>query len=240
MISRFLPIKPAFGLVLSCGLLASCSSGDEFRPIRQPEARQAARYAIPEMAGHANFFDGQLETEVQLGRAPFAPRAAASSETGGSVGRGGTRGFPGGFGGGGGRRGGRGMGGRGMGGGGPGGGDDSAGPGEGPSRTGNAGVTRASQEPPVRLRLRVTNHAPEAVDVEVTDFDSSLGNFVVQPRKLTIAPGESVEVDPMTSQLGVPGAEIPLTIGIRANGKTEKQTISLKVKDPSAVPAAPA
>jgi hypothetical protein len=230
MISRYSPIGQAFCFTLALGLVAGCSSGDEFRPIRQPETQRAAtRASIPEMAGDARFFDGQIETEVQLGRGSFAPRASADSETGGRNGRGGPGGVSGGFGGG--RRGGRGMGGGPR-------NADLAATGEGPGRTNNAGAIRASQEPPVRLRLRVTNHGAEPADIEVTDFDSSLGNFVVQPRKLTIAPGQSVEMDPMNSQLGVAGGEIPLTVGVRANGKTEKQTVTLKQKEPAAPPAA--
>jgi hypothetical protein len=236
MTSRFPSLRPALGLVFAVGLLAGCSSNDEFRPIRQTGARQSARaLPVPELAGDGKFFDGQIETEVQLGRAPFAPRVSANSDADAGAGRGaGPGGFRGGFGGG--RRGGRGMG-RGMGGA-PAGGGDTGDAGEGPNRPGTAGVARSSQEPPIRFQLRVTNHGAEPAEVEVTDFDSTLGNFVVQPRKLTLAPGESVEVDPMTSRLGVPGGEMPVTVGVRVNGKTEKETITLKAKDPAAPAAA--
>ncbi len=85
---------------------------------------------------------------------------------------------------------------------------------------------RPVNAPPVQFHLRLTHHGNEPLDVEVTDFNSALGNFVVQPRKLTLPPGGTVEADPMTSRLGVSAAEIPLTLTIRAGGKTEKQVVS--------------
>ena len=81
----------------------------------------------------------------------------------------------------------------------------------------------------MRLHLRLTNHGEQPVDIEVPDFNSELGNFVVQPPKMLLLPNQSNEADPMTSTLGVKSDEIPLTIGIRANGKLERQTLSLRV-----------
>lgn len=205
-------------------LLAGCETDPG--PVRRHEATPAAVAApatpaptpIPEMEAHGLFFNGQVEAEVLLNRVGFAPREAAARD--GAGGRGGT--FRGGRGGG--RRGGGGMGGGRM----PGGSD-------GP-RAGEDGARgpaiRAANEPPVRLHLRLTNHGTEAVDVEVPDFNSDLGNFVVQPRKLTLAPGASVEADPMTSRLGVKADEIALTVALRTGGRTDKQMLSLRIKPP--------
>src|SRR5258708_266210 len=79
-----------------------------------------------------------------------------------------------------------------------------------------AAAPRASTAPPVQRRFRLTNHGDKRVDVEVLDFNSALGNFAVQPAKITVPPHESAEADPMTSRLGVPAVEeIPLTVRLR-------------------------
>ncbi len=181
------------------------------------------------------FFNGELETEVLLNRAGFAPKGGG--EPGGGRGEGGRGGggFSGGFGGGGG------GGGRRGGGGGPGGGGP---PSEGGGRSPSGETTPrivASNQPPVQLHLRLTNRGAEPAEIEVVDFNSDLGNFVVQPRKLTLAPGESKEVDPMTSRLGVKADALQLVVRIKRNGKSEQQGLSLEVIPPGmpAVTGAP-
>jgi plastocyanin len=81
------------------------------------------------------------------------------------------------------------------------------------------------------LRLRLTHHGAEPVDVEVLDFNSDLGNFVVQPAKIAVPPGETVKAEPMTSRLGVPAVDaIPITARLRVSGKTgkvEQQVLTL-------------
>ena len=98
----------------------------------------------------------------------------------------------------------------------------------------------ASNEAPVRLHLRLTNHGTEPVDVEVTDFNSDLGNFVVQPRKISLPADGSAEAEPMTSRLGLKADEIPVTVAVRGNGHTEKQTLVLRVKGGTPSVATPA
>ncbi|MES1194520.1 MAG: hypothetical protein ABUL65_01410, partial [Opitutus sp.] len=74
-------------------------------------------------------------------------------------------------------------------------------------------------------------------ELVVADFLSPLGNFVVTPEKLTLQPGQAVEVDPMTSRLAgeISGGEISLNL--RLGPRQETKTITLK---PEPVPAAPA
>ena len=190
------------------------------------------------MDAQATFFTGQIEAEAMLAKSDAAWKntPAADGERSGT-GRGGGGGVSGGFGGGGGgRRGG--GGGRGMGGGGGrrGGGDES------PAASADApraSTMRASNAPPVQLRLRLTNHGPAPVDVEVLDFNSDLGNFVVEPKKITLPPGDPVEVEPMTSRLGVPAVEeIPLTVRLRVGGKDGKiETQVLKLKPRADAPS---
>ena len=200
---------------------------------------------MPEMAAHAMFFAGAIEAEVLLGSGGFAPRDAGRGVAPGSGVDHGRGGFSGGMGGGG-----LGGGGRRGGSGGARGGGDGGGPmaRDRESRADEpAPNIRPVNAPPVRFRLRLTNHGSEPLDVEVIDFNSALGNFVVLPRKLTLPPGQSVEADPMTSRLGFRADEFPLTLTIRASGKSEKQVLTLRPKasaapaptDPAATTTAP-
>lgn len=183
------------------------------------------------MDARGDFFAGALTVEALLGKSDVAWLNAKPNE-GGKGGEGGGR-FSAGMGGGGGRRGG----GRGMGGGG---GGESGGRGggrEGPGAGGGAEgargpAIRASNAAPVQLRLRLENHGDAAVEAEVLDFNSDLGNFVVLPKKLVVPPQGTVEAEPMTSRLGVPAvAEIPLRVRIRvggAKGRVEEQVLKLR------------
>jgi hypothetical protein len=73
--------------------------------------------------------------------------------------------------------------------------------------------------------------------IEVLDFNSDLGDFVVLPEKIAIAPGASVEADPMVSRLGVSTTEIPVTVRLRLEGKSEQQILTLKVVEEPTQPA---
>ncbi len=232
-------LAPLLGAALALAF-TGCESDSHRGRGPSPAAAESAAAAIPEMEAQGTFFAGKIEAEVLLNKAGFAARDAAQGEGRGGGSRGGG-GFRGGFGGGGGMGGGRRGGGMGGGRGGGGGGDEMAGSRGGPgSDDGPRPNIHASNEPPVRLHLRLTNHGTEPVDVEVTDFDSDLGNFVVQPAKVTVPAGGSIEVNPMTSRLGVKADEIPLIVAMRVAGQTEKQTLTLKVKPSAATPPTPA
>jgi hypothetical protein len=223
---------PSRMLVVAGALLLLAGCATERRPHSDwvgAESGAPPAPSVPEMEAHAKFFTGQIEAEVLLGRLGFAPRPAemaAGASSGGERGRGRSSG-----GGPGGRRGGMG----GSHGGGERGGE-TAGARSGDSQPGPK--IRPNNAPPLQFRLRLTNHGGDPVDVEVPDFNSALGNFVVQPRKITLPPGASVEADPMTSRLGISGDEISLTVTLRTNGKTETQLLTLRPK-PVAPPAAP-
>ncbi len=216
------------------------------RPGGRPDALastsgEPAPAPSPELEARGTFFAGQIETEVRLSRSGFAPRPGKDGPPGaGGEGRG-HGGFSGGFGGEarGGKRGGGGGGGE-RGGGGPRGGDSP----EGRGGAGREGEARprivAENKPPVQFHLRLTNHSPTQVDVEVLDFNSDLGNFVVQPRKFLLAPGASAEADPMTSRLGLTSTEFPLTVRLRFAGRTEQQVLALHpIVPPAPPPPAP-
>lgn len=98
---------------------------------------------------------------------------------------------------------------------------------------------RNSTLPPVALRLRVHNLTTAPVEIEFIECKSYLGNFAVRPEKITIAPGESGQPDPMVSLLGVSGEEIPVTVTLRLGDKRETHTLLLVPvkRSPTAAPA---
>lgn len=227
-------VAAAAALLSSLVLAAGCASDDGPRHGAGPGG---LRRHFPTMAGHADYFDGTLLAEVRVGAmAGFEPGGGGGGGPGGGHGgrphRGG--GMP---------MGGGGMG-MGMGGGGGGrhrGGDED-GPGGGapdPDRVRVMALQRADAggAPPVMIHLRFTNQGPARVDLEIVDFLSPLGNFVVEPSKLSLEPGQSVEVEPMTSRLAgeVSGGEIKL--GVRRADATETKVVTLAVlPEPTAPP----
>jgi hypothetical protein len=87
---------------------------------------------------------------------------------------------------------------------------------------------RGSPLPPVTLRLALSNPTPQPIDVEISEVNSDLGNFAVQPEKLTVAAGKSAEPYPMNSQLGLIGDNLPVKVALRIGDKTESQIIIVK------------
>ncbi len=210
--------------------LAACESAGPRRSARgEAPGDGAAAAVIPRMEARGTFFDGRIEAEVLLARvgAHWKRQDDTAPATGRrEAGGGGFSGRVGGFGGGhGGHRGGGGRGG-----GGEGGGESDA-----PSRT----PIHASNLPAAALRLRLTNHGDAPVAVEVVDFDSSLGDFVVEPEKIALPPDTPTEAEPMISRLGIGTEDIPLTVRLRLGGRGEQQVLTLReVSQPA--PGSPA
>jgi hypothetical protein len=202
------------------------------------------------MAGQETFFAEQILAEIRVGTdgLPDVAGGGGGGQGGGEGrrSRGGDHGqmnLGGGSGGVGGSisggmpfgSGGEGGGGRGRrGGGGYSGGDDSGQPAPGP-RVGQMGGGR-----PVMIHLRFTNQGAAPVTLIIDDFVSPLGNFAVRPEQLTLAPGQSLETDPMTSQLAGALAEVDATLVLRIGTKGEKKTFRLHGVTPPAEPAEPA
>jgi len=83
------------------------------------------------------------------------------------------------------------------------------------------------------LRLRLENITAYAMDVEVRDVNSELGDFAVRPDKLTLQPGQSEEPDPMESLLGLDTYSLPVTITLRSAGRTETKVLTLQLVTPA-------
>jgi hypothetical protein len=193
---------------------------------------------IPVLSGRGEFFHQTLLVELTTSAFGFKGREPGNTT---EVGRGGPR-----------RGGNVSVGGgfgplhAGMGGGGGGGlGGGHRGPGREASDTDRADPEQqriqnirrgASMRPPVIIHLRVTNQGTEPMSVRIADFLSPLGNFAVRPENLALAPGQSLEVDPMSSQLAGELIEVPVTLVIQSAGRKEKQTLDLKPAAP--LPAA--
>ena len=197
-------------------LFAACES----RPDRHAMMEEA-RHSVPPMAANEPFFDGSIIAHLTLGS-----DVGASGEAGDESDKGGGR--P--SGGGGGRHGGGhgGMG-RGM---------RQSGDQYGGGSGAGSGSMHASAMPPAVLRLRLENTTANPLDVEVRDLNSELGNFAVRPDKLTIAPGQSEEPDPMESLLGVDTYTLPVTITLRSGTRAETKILTLQLVKQTAVPVA--
>ncbi len=200
------PVTCTVGLLLV--FVASCSS--EPGP-RSGERRRHEPPPIP-MVGQSTFFNGQIVAELKVGGEGI-PHPAPGKEGGESGGHG--------------RHGGGGMG---MGGGGRGrhgGGQVSESNAEGDSESPRPGMG-GGMGPTVMIHLRLTNQSAAPVELGIEDFASVFGNFAVQPEKLSLDPGQSLETEPMSSRLGGSLAETEATLVLRLANKAEKQVIVLR------------
>ena len=95
----------------------------------------------------------------------------------------------------------------------------------------------AANVPPVAIHLRVTTDGSTPAELEIVDFLSPLGNFVVNPSSLKLGPGQSLEVEPMASRLAgdVTAGEVSLTLRLETADETKKVTLQ-----PEAAPKPPA
>ena len=228
---RFSP-RAASALAAIVGLffVAGCESD---HPYRQASARH--RPPPPPLSGKETFFDGRITAEVQTGAGFGDAGKLDETKPGGGGGR------HGGGGGGGFRMGGGGGGRHGGGGGGRGAPADESSIADNieQEKVMNMRRAAASGGPPVLIHLRFTNNGTTHADLFITDFLSDLGNFVVEPEKLALEPGQSAEVEPMTSRLAEEVAQVDITLSLRLEGHGDKKVITLH-QVPAPPPAASA
>jgi len=226
-------------LAISLGAANAIAADSPAKGKTPPAARPMM---IPNMDATGMFFASTLAVEVHFGRVP-RPRLAASGTNapdiatpGGGGKSGGRRGGKGG----GGFRGGGGSGRHGGGGGGGGGdlGDYSDDPlMRGVPDAGDRAINiHEERNPATQLRLSLTNRGTTPLVIEVLDFNSVLGDFAVQPDKITIAPGATVDADPMISRLGIPTEDVPIKVRLSNGAASEQQTLVLKMPPPPASP----
>ena len=228
-------IQPHLFLVLIAIGLAACGGehARHERPGAMGPGEGGDRPSIRRMEARGLFFGDQVEVETLLARAGASWARDGDQSSAHPGGRGGGGFSGGGFGGG--RGGGRHGGGGGRGGGG---GSDGERPGGGSEQgTQRVPPIHAINGPVIQLRLRLTNHGAAPIVIEVVDFNSALGDFVVQPEKITVEPGASIEADPMVSRLGIGADDIPLTVKLRIGQRVDQQVLTLHAvpEEPSAV-----
>jgi hypothetical protein len=211
---RNLPL--AFCL-LGAFFIAGCASPD--RPEHGGQGRP--HVVQPVLRDSATFFDGAVTAEISLQPIVFhLPRGEEGGE--GRSGGHRSRGF--------GRRGG-GEGGYG--------GSRSF---DNDSEGGPAPMHRPLGAPPrIELRGKFTNQTSAPIVIAVTDVTSALGNFAIRPEKLTLAAGESAEIDPLPALYPDPIDELTVDVRIRYAGKAENHSLRLTpAPTPAAQPMAPA
>lgn len=239
-------------LALATLLLVACEGPD------RKALMDEVRYSVPPMAADEKFFDGEVIAHLSLGSNVGGAALFGGHEGGGNnkltgfKGNAGEKNF--------GAAGGMGssaMGASEMGG--------NTGGGEAQSKLhaehsgtyqGNVGMShiadseegespaarraREAQMPPALLRLRLENPGGATVVVQIRDINSELGDFAPRPDTVTLESGQSVELEPMQSLLGLQSYALPVTITLRAAGQTESKVLTLRPVQPAAAAPAPA
>ena len=91
----------------------------------------------------------------------------------------------------------------------------------------SGGVSGRMTPPRQALTVTITNTSDAPINLHVNDVNSALGNFAAVPEHATLAPGESINLEPMRGALANLD-ELSLKLGLKADGKSEQQTITLK------------
>ena len=240
-----LPLRATL-LALAILLFAACETGPDRKALMDE-----VRHSVPPMAADDKFFDGQIICRLSLASNVGGAAIFGGHESGGASSK--MTAFKGNegennFGGGGSMSGG----GSGMGGG------MAAAPemetntsdesrrkaAKGGTYQGNQGMSHISDEndaespaarrareaqmPPALLRLRLENTGGATLVIEIRDVNSELGNFAIRPDTVTLDAGQSIEVDPMQSMLGVESYALPVTVTLRAAGQTQTKVLTLR------------
>ncbi|HEY4988317.1 MAG TPA: hypothetical protein VII09_00845 [Opitutaceae bacterium] len=90
-------------------------------------------------------------------------------------------------------------------------------------------VLVGSPLPPVTLHLILTNNGAGEAAVTMDDFESDMGNFVLDPETLTLAPGQTAEPTPMVSQLGVSSDSIDFKVTLKIGKNRESRTFPVRI-----------
>lgn len=216
----FARVLPGLFLATVLLLAAGCASDDA----RPPRGAGKHREAFPTMAGEQTFFSGTLKAEVLVGAMTgFDLHGGPGGADGGRRPGGGMRM--------------RATGGMHY-------GDQRAREpdqdSDVPGRQQAMATQRADRmgSPPVMIHLRFINTGSAKMDVVIADFLSPLGNFVVQPEKFSLEPGQELAVEPMTSRLAGDPSDGEISLSLKSGGVTEAKTITLALRPEATIPAA--
>jgi hypothetical protein len=110
-----------------------------------------------------------------------------------------------------------------------------------PGEGGGDAPLRASRGPGMQLphqtlRISFTNTGPNPVVIAVTEFRSLIGNFVPQPESLTLAPGGSAALEPVSGDAGGTLESLDVTVTLKRDRTSDTQVVHLQ----GPAPAAPA
>ncbi len=86
------------------------------------------------------------------------------------------------------------------------------------------------------LRVSFTNRSSEPITFTITALDSAIGNFVPEPASLTLAPGASGSLLPVSGDAGGILTGIEVSVALRRGTETEKRVLHLV---PTGEPPAP-
>jgi len=89
---------------------------------------------------------------------------------------------------------------------------------------------------PVMIHLRFTNQGPGMATLRIEDFASPYGNFAVRPEELVLEPGQTLETDPMTSELAGSSEEVEATLKLKLGAKMEKKSFLLRASPAAPIP----
>ena len=87
-----------------------------------------------------------------------------------------------------------------------------------------------------RVRVSLANKSSARVQMDVYEVRSILGTFGVRPNRLTIEPGQTVELDPMRSSIEERFEMIQAFVQVRHAGRRETVEVTLTAPDSSDAP----
>lgn len=130
----------------------------------------------------------------------------------------------------------------------PGGGGMGGGPGAGGPPPGGEGGERSAQRPRgggfgtmprQTLVITFTNTSSAPVTITTTELNSLIGNFAPQPERLTLAPGASESLQPVSGDAGGLLNWLDVTLSLRSGGNIETKVLHLVPTGEAAVPVLP-
>ena len=89
------------------------------------------------------------------------------------------------------------------------------------------GGTSFAAMPRQTLTIRFTNRSDFPVTLTVSELGSLIGNFAPQPERLTIPPGATASLDPVSGDAGGLLNWLDVTIALRQGGAPETRTLHL-------------